>query len=1008
MRSGSTWKPLPLSSVIHLLSIFQVSWILGTGLLETGYTQVTTSITPTAEAGSLGTSVSAPSGNAYGITGGTRVGTNLFHSFDNFSIGAADTANFLNTPVNGSLPLTSNILGRVTGGNVSNIFGTVQTTGFGNANIFLMNPAGFLFGPNAKLNVGGLVTFTSADYIKLAEGGRFNANRMAIPTDILSAAPIAAFGFLGSNPGAITVRGSHLSMAEGSGISFIGGNITIESAGLADGTVQPAKLIAPSGQVNLVSVASVGEVVVSTFEPAPPMALGVITLGEGSFVDVSGNASGMVRIRGGSLVMDQAVISADTMNANGAPVAIDIAVAENVSIANIDAPALIARTIGSANAGAVKISSGNLEVTSRSSEAPSFFSTIDTHTTGQGNAGNISINTGNLTVAGDALTGASVFIDSGTSGTTPGRGGDISITGKVVDFQDITINTGNLLAFFLDEGGAGRAGDVKITADRINMTLSQIVTDSNDFVTPIGTSGDIALTAHEINLELTGLSTTGNERSGTITITSDQFSATESGIQAITNLGPGGEIRIEGRVIEFMEGSNIASSTMGDGHAGPIIITATDHVGFWGSSQGGRPGGVFNNSFGENGSLGNAGDVLITAPKLQLTGGTRLNTTTATSGRGGNVTINSRSISMSGENGGFESEPLFNLGTVQSSGIYTRTIGGKCLGPCGTAGNILINTGFLSMSTGSQINSGTSSSGQGGDITITAASTISMSDTLSSGQSGGIQSRSIVMNPDAGTGGNISLTAGHSISVSNGAAVSASSTGPGNAGNIKINAGQHLDVQNGSITTQANQASGGNIDIRAIDMVHLVNNSEISTSVLAEDGKGGNIFIDPNVVVLQGSDVTATAVGGAGGNITFVTPLFLTDLVSRVSATSQRGPSGTVNILSPLANLSSTVGQLVSKTSPPQMLLQSRCVALAGGEQSTFIVAGRDRLPSEPGGWLSSPVSMEHFTGEGSEPASGPSASARVGGTAMLSLRRLTPPGFLVRSFAVGPTGCPS
>ena len=44
---------------------------------------------------------------------------------------------------------TSNILGRVTGGNLSNIFGTIQTTGFGNANLFLMNPAGFLFGPNA-------------------------------------------------------------------------------------------------------------------------------------------------------------------------------------------------------------------------------------------------------------------------------------------------------------------------------------------------------------------------------------------------------------------------------------------------------------------------------------------------------------------------------------------------------------------------------------------------------------------------------------------------------------------------------------------------------------------------------------------------------------------------------------------------------------------------------------------------------------------------------------------
>ena len=51
-----------------------------------------------------------------------------------------------------------NILGRVTGGNLSSIFGTIQTTGFGNANLFLMNSAGFLFGPNATVSVGGMVT----------------------------------------------------------------------------------------------------------------------------------------------------------------------------------------------------------------------------------------------------------------------------------------------------------------------------------------------------------------------------------------------------------------------------------------------------------------------------------------------------------------------------------------------------------------------------------------------------------------------------------------------------------------------------------------------------------------------------------------------------------------------------------------------------------------------------------------------------------------------------------
>ena len=116
--------------------------------------------------------VPLPSGQTqYNITGGTRPGgasgTNLFHSFGDFNVPTNNIANFLND----SGLATSNILGRVTGGNISNIFGTIQTTGFGNANLFLMNPAGFLFGPNATVNVGGMVSFT---FSRLSSTGRRN------------------------------------------------------------------------------------------------------------------------------------------------------------------------------------------------------------------------------------------------------------------------------------------------------------------------------------------------------------------------------------------------------------------------------------------------------------------------------------------------------------------------------------------------------------------------------------------------------------------------------------------------------------------------------------------------------------------------------------------------------------------------------------------------------------------------------------------------------------------
>ncbi len=137
-----------------------------------GLAQTTSAITPTTGAGNLGTAVTQ-AGNTYHITGGTRPGNgpNLFHSFGEFGVPTNNIANFLNET---ALP-TSNILGRVTGGNPSNIFGTIQTTGFGSANLFLMNPAGIVFGPNAALNVGGSATFTTADYLRFADGARFNA-----------------------------------------------------------------------------------------------------------------------------------------------------------------------------------------------------------------------------------------------------------------------------------------------------------------------------------------------------------------------------------------------------------------------------------------------------------------------------------------------------------------------------------------------------------------------------------------------------------------------------------------------------------------------------------------------------------------------------------------------------------------------------------------------------------------------------------------------------------------
>ena len=920
----------------------------------------------------LGTQVSVavpgPGGaTQFNITGGMRPenGPNLYHSFGNFNVPANNIANFLNEP---ALP-TTNILGRVTGGNVSSIFGTIQTTNFGNANLFLMNPAGFLFGPTATLNVGGMVTFTSTDYLRFADNTRFNAAPNMAADALLSTAPIAAFGFLGSNPGAITVQGSQLSVTPGQAISLVGGDITIEGATLAPNNVQAARLTAPGGQINLASVASPGEVLASNIQPASTMTGGAISLSQGSLLDVSANAAGTIRIRGGELVMDNATISADTVNANGVAVAVDIQLTGDLSITAELEPAITATTTGSGNAGEIRIVSENMTMTGINED---LLSIIDSQTSGTGRGGNVNITTGDLEMIGDPI-GLVFPINSGT--TDKGRGGDVTITAKNITMEDAFIVSGDALF----DGVPGSSGNISISAEKLQMTFSSIETTTTE-----GRSGTVSLTAETILLENSFIGATSSEnQGGAVSITADTLTLAErSNIESVTGDLQGGDITLTGRVVELKGGSTVFSNTIGDGDAGTIRISASDRVSLTGTS-GTAANGIFTVSgvagvvTGLLGGSGQAGDVVIITPTLEMTGGSMINTATLTSGRGGDVTIQANTVSMSGELLRPNREAIFAGGNQVAGGIFTSTVGSNlCSGPCGDAGRVSITTGTLNLTNGARINSGTSSTGRGGEIVITARDGISLSGRLRDGSPVGVFSSSVGTAPGAGAGGNIMLTSGQSFTLADGASVAASSTGPGHAGNITINAGQTFTSTNSSVTTEAAQASGGNITVLATDMVRLTN-SEINASVEgSETTVGGNIVIDPQTVILQNSQIVANATQGQGGNISITTQSFLADATSVIDASSQFGISGTVNIQSPTAQMA---GRLVALPTNPLIvtsLFSQRCAALTGGQFSSFVVAGRYGLPPEPGGWLASPFPLE-----------GPASEVEAQGGALLFAR---------------------
>ncbi len=960
-------------------------------------------------------------GSTYNITGGSRPGggANLFHSFGDFNVPNNNIANFQN---DSGLP-TSNILGRVTSGNISNIFGTIQTVGFSNANLFLMNPNGFLFGANATLNVGGTVTFTSGDYLRLADGVRFNVIPNPSADALLSPAPVAAFGFLGSNPGAITVQGSHLAVAAGTGISLVGGNITIQSGTLGGGTPQPAQLIAPNGRIQLASTASPGEFdavnlqALSNVNGATLSSFGSVSLAPGSTMDTSHSGNGKVSIRGGEFILDltNAVLTT-------APSALPATGDDVISLAG--GSLIQSRTMSGTDGAAINIVTDLLEVKGASQ-------ILSSNEGPGGIGGDINISaTKAVKVSGyDEATSSGVRTDFGivTSGVFAGTigdgtGGAISITTPKMTIEEsaevatLTAGAGNGKALTLE------VGTVDVNSGGRLSTISgwnYLIADHGD---GLGQAGSINIQgAGTITISGTGPFNNYSRIQGVgygllgggsapieITAPSASVSLEHGGrIETMPGFGANstGDITLTIKNLIITNGS--INTVGGDGRSGNILVTASDSVSLSGEVMG-QPSPITS----ENGGSGGTGIVQVETDNLSLSNRARILNSTfldPAPSTAAKILVNAtKSITMADSSDIRVSSFLSDVGgleisspTILLSGQSTMNTIGQ---GTGNSGPITINALNLSLLGGSRLNSSilSGSSGVGGPITIQGLGSPAESVVID-GTGSGIFSET----KGPGQGGSIFVNA-NSVTLQNGAHISSRSTGPGNAGNIKIDAGRELMVRNSGITTEAKSASGGNIDVIAIDRIHLAN-GRISTSVLGGAGDSGRITIDPiEVVVQDNSAILTQAVRGRGGDITISASRFLQDPTSLVDASSQFGQSGRVSIQSPTSNLSGTVKQLPSKPSDTQALLHNRCAALAGGKQSTFIVAGRDALPSQPGGWLSSPVSMDHFTGEGPEHAANPSAIARVTETEIVSLRRLTPPGFLVRTFAIGSTGCHS
>jgi filamentous hemagglutinin family protein len=872
----------------------------------------------------LGTVVNQPSAGVYDITGGTRPGggTNLYHSFGDFSLDTGQSGNFLN---DSGLP-TTNILGRVTGGNPSNIFGTINTMDFPGANLFLVNPAGILFGPTAQLNVDGSFHATTADYIRFTDGTQFNAVPSAADA-LLTTAPPSAFGFLPTNPftASIDVQAGTFDFSTGQftnvfqvptgqTLSFVSSTVNVGNpAGFPFGGF----VRAPNGTLNLVSVASPGE---TTFN-SPINVDGFAQLGD---VNIIGGAivdAGDVYIRSGQLAIEDATVwpgffqgIAPTPTSDGsfAPALagglVDIDVSDTVSITRTGA-SLTPPGIQTFNG-----SAGGLV---------------------QGNAPDIVIKAGSLLIGSVDVRGG--FIQTGRLG--PGNASDVSITADTVEVR----NGGNisLVNRFQGPGGA-------LTIDATDVTLSS---DGNSGFTGLAAQANFHPAYGQPGVPFLPFFQLAD--SGSITVNASGDVIVNGRAQITTDsfaFGRSNDITINAANVRLTgagaETGVIAAQSRLSGPAGKVSINATDQIEVKGGFR------VSANTFGAS----DGGVVELTADRsITLTG----DQSRVLSG-----TLQLTDAEMDGWAHLYEpviqflgGPPIPDYATLRAvlgveprpgdvmdvlARLSTITVGGNPLVAVtdftvGDAGAISIKTPVLTMNAGTRIETST---GWGDIVDPVTLET--------SGNAGDV----------IGNVGSLFLKDGGAIRSTSGIQrlTGESSIGLGEAGNIMITADDSIVLSGGSsISTEAALADGGNIKLTAPNIVQLTD-SEITTSIFGQGaGNGGNINIDPETVVLTRSNIIANAFAGSGGNIQITANSFIKDASSAVEASSQFGVQGTIVLASPESDIAGSIAQLPQSVVDVSGLLPERCAARsAGGAQSSFVVAGRGGLPTNPDNYLPS------------------------------------------------------
>ena len=848
------------------------------------------------------------------IEGGAIRDSNLFHSFQDFNVAEFGRVYFDN-PAG-----VTNILSRVTGANVSNILGTLGV--LGNANLFLINPNGIVFGTNSRLDLGGSFFGSTADSVLFDDGTVFSAKN---PNEKpLLTINIPSGLQYGSNPGSITNQSSLFQVPNVQTLGLIGGDINIPGG----------QLTATDGRIELGSVGANNVVNLTPTDTSFGLDYSAvqefqdISLSEGALVTTSGFRGGSIQVQGANVSLrDRSDVFANTEGSgSGGGIVVE---ASQLSLEG--GSGITADVTGSGQGGDVTVNaSESVRVIGLSADGT--FSTLAARVLQEatGNAGDVSITTGELIVSDGAQVSASTLSE--------GDGGTLSVNASSrIELIGTTPDGESFSGLFAEAstGSTGNAGDVSINTGELIVSDGAEVSAST---LSEGDGGTLSVNASS-RIELIGTKPSGE-------FGSRLFSEASPG-----STGKAGDVSINTEELIVSDGASVSTSTLGLGDGGTLSVNASETIQLIGRTADTRfPTGLLAFTV----ARGKGGDVSINTGELIVSDRALVSASTLGLGDGGTLSVNaSETIQLIGT----------DADTRFPTGLFAVTVAR------GNGGDVSINTGELIVSDGAQVSAGTFSEGDGGNLTVNASSLIQLIGSgslfnplfpiIGSSADGVFPSGLFTEAQGTGNAGKfLKITTGELI-VSDGARVSTRSFEQDtSAGTLEINANSIFLNNDGIITAETAGGDQGNITLFSRD-IRLLNQSQILTDAM--NATGGNITIDTDTLVgLGNSDITANALFGPGGRVEInaqaILGLEFRDRLTKdndITATSNLGPSfsGQVTLNTPDVELSDGLTELPASPVDAEGILANNLCGfennrIAGG--SSFFITGKGGLPPTP------------------------------------------------------------